>query len=86
MSIAINYKDQSYKGKGAKKNPKCNLFPKGGEGVNPKVYIFKKFIYSEKEASKWISQECVLVSSESNKRSFGTPTFFFVIFVNKFAF
>ena len=35
-------------GKGAKKNPKCKLFPKSGEGVNPKVYILKKSINSEK--------------------------------------
>ena len=33
-------------GKGAKKNPKCKLFPKGGGRgvVNPKVYILKKSI------------------------------------------
>ena len=39
-------------------------------------------------AIKWISltQECVLVSSKSNRRSFRTPKIFFEIFVKKFTF
>ena len=70
-----------------KKNPKCKLFPKGGGG-RPQSLHLKKVYTQWKEASKWISltQECVLVSSESNRRIFGTPKFLFEIFLKKFTF
>ena len=66
------------KGKGAKKNPKCKLFPKRWGGGSTPKFTFKKVYIQWKEASNWISltQECVLVGSEGNIKSFGTQFFF----------
>ena len=45
-----------------------------GEGVNPKVHSFTKCVKPWEEASKWVSltQGCVILSSESLRRSFMT--------------
>ena len=60
---------------------KILTFSKKGGMVDQKVYIFKKYIHSEKKEINF--EECVLVSSKSNRRSFGTPTCFLKLFVKK---
>ena len=70
----------------AKKIRNVNFFQKGG--CQPQSLHFKKVYAQWKEASKWIclTQECVLVSSESNRRSFGTPNFSLNFFLKKLTF
>ena len=72
------------KGRVQKKKSKCKLFPKGGGG-QPHSLHFLKVCKQWKEASKLVSltQECVLLGSESFRRNFGTPIFVVEIFVNK---
>ena len=74
-------------GKGAKKNPKCKLFPKGGEGVNPKVYILKS-LYTVKRGFKmdfFHTRMCFSKFGEQQKKFWDT-NIFFEIFVKKFTF
>ena len=60
----------------SQKKSKWKLFPKGGRGLTPK-FTFLKSPYTVKKYSKliYLTQEYVLVSSESNRKSFLTPTF-----------